>query len=49
MHGDEGGEDAEQEEDEDQVLDEANVLERDHLHHVHIGKSKMSDLKHSFV
>ena len=49
VHGDEGGEDAQQEEDEDQVLDEANVLERDHLHNVHIGKSKMSDLKHSFV
>ena len=36
VHGDEGGEDAEQEEHEDQVLDEANVLERDQVHHVHI-------------
>ena len=39
VHGDKGGEDAEQEEDEDQVLHQPDVLERQHVLHVHTGVS----------
>ena len=40
MHGDEGGEDAEREEDEDQVLHQPDELERHHVLHVHTGTFK---------